>query len=626
MHEFFAQAFAYLAAAVVAVLLAKRLGLGSVLGYLIAGVAIGPFGLGFVGEEGTDVMHFAEFGVVMMLFVIGLELDPRELWKQRGVLLGLGGLQVGVTTAVLAAVGLALGLPWQSALAAGGILALSSTAIVLQSLQERGWLSLDGGQRSLVVLLFQDVAVIPMIALLPLLAVTAAVIPDDGGHSASIVAHWPAWGRALATVVAVGSLVAGGRFVVGPAFRAIARARLREAFTAAALLLVIGIALLMQFVGLSPALGAFVAGIVLASSEFRHELEGDLEPFKGLLLGLFFLAVGASVDFGLVGERLGTVLGLVFALMFIKGAVLFGLGRVYGLQLDQRWLFAFALAQGGEFCFVLLSLATSAGVLTGDVAGILVAVVALSMALTPVGLVFYDRVIRPRFGTKEAPTARAHDEVHGEAPVLVLGYGHFGSTLGRLLRAVGVRQTVLDNDADRVDLLRRMGLEVYYGDAAREELLRAAGAERARVACVCFSDIEQTRRVVHSIRRHFPALRVLVRVDDRPDAYQMIETGVTEVYRDSLDTSLRMGTDALRAVGIPAHEAHRAAQAFRRYDERNLQRLASGFRTDQAVSMAREAIEDLERQLQQDQQRTRTLDAGAWDPESLRDEFGGMGR
>ncbi len=622
MSGFFVEAFAYLVAAVIAVLLAQRLGLGSVLGYLLAGVVIGPFGLGVVGEEGADVMHFAEFGVVMMLFVIGLELDPRDLWRQRGALLGLGGAQLAVTATLLAAIGLALGVPWQMAVAAGAILALSSTAIVLQSLQERGWLALPGGQRSLVVLLFQDVAVIPLLAALPLLA-TLPVSSVEAGHGHSLVASWPAWARGIATMVAVGALVVGGRVLVSPAFRLIARSRLREAFTAASLLLVIGVALLMEYVGLSPALGAFVAGIVLASSEFRHELESDLEPFKGLLLGLFFLAVGASVDFALIGARIGTVTGLVLTLVLVKFAVLFALGRWDRLHLDQRWLFAIGLAQGGEFCFVLLSFAKGVGVLDAITSGVLVAVVAISMALTPLGLVLYDRVIRPRTGTREVAASRPPDDIHGRAPVLVLGYGDFGSTLGRLLRAMDVPQTVLDHDADRVDVLRRMGLDVYYGDAAREELLRAAGAARARVACVCFGDLEQSRRVVATLQRHFPALPLLVRAADRGQAYALMEQGVREVYRDALDPSLRMGVAALRTAGLPAHEATRAAQAFRRHDERLLRELAKTFRADDAVARARDAIAWLERAMQADRQRDLLHEEGAWDAESLRVEFGG---
>jgi monovalent cation:proton antiporter-2 (CPA2) family protein len=397
---FLFQAFVFLAAAVVAVPVAARLGLGSVLGYLLAGVAIGPFGFGFIAQDGQDILHFAEFGVVMMLFVIGLELQPALLWRLRGTLLGMGGLQVLLTTAAAAGIAVTLGQPWRAALAIGLILSLSSTAIVLQSLAERGYMARDAGQRAFAVLLFQDLAVIPMLALLPLLAAPGvARVVADAGHG-DLLGEAPAWLRGLVVLGAVAAVVAGGRYLVQPLFRAIARTRLREVFTAAALLLVIGIALLMELVGLSPALGTFLAGVVLATSEFRHELESDIEPFKGLLLGLFFLAVGASIDFGLVRENASTVGALVFGLVAVKALVLFAIGRLFRMGLDHNLLFTAALAQGGEFGFVLLSYAGQNAVLPAEVANLLVSAIALSMATTPLMLVLYERVLAPRVGTR----------------------------------------------------------------------------------------------------------------------------------------------------------------------------------------------------------------------------------
>ncbi|HEX9660173.1 MAG TPA: monovalent cation:proton antiporter-2 (CPA2) family protein, partial [Rhodothermales bacterium] len=458
---FFFQAFVYLAAAVVAVPIAKRLGLGSVLGYLLAGVAIGPFGLELVGQEGQDVMHFAEFGVVMMLFVVGLELEPTLLWRLRTPILGLGGLQVLATALLIMGAALVLGLPWQAAAAVGMTLALSSTAIVLQTLNEKSLMKTSGGQGSFAVLLFQDIAVIPMLALFPLLAIhgeTASIGHGDATHGATTwIAGWPGWMQTLAVLASVAVIVVAGKYLTRPIFRAIAATRMREVFTAAALLLVIGIALLMTQVGLSPALGTFLAGVVLANSEYRHELESDIDPFKGLLLGLFFIAVGASIDFRLILESPWLIAGLVLAVIAVKFGVLFGLSRVFKFSLDQGFLLAFALPQVGEFAFVLFSFANQEGVLGTVITGPLVAVVALSMALSPILMLIYERVIQPSVGTTMAQEREA-DAIEEKHPVLVAGFGGFGSTLGRFLRANGVAATVLDLDSDRVDLLRKLGL------------------------------------------------------------------------------------------------------------------------------------------------------------------------
>jgi monovalent cation:proton antiporter-2 (CPA2) family protein len=624
MQGFLLSATVYLAAAVISVPLAKRFGLGSVLGYLIAGVLIGPAVLGFVGAEGQDVMHAAEFGVVMMLFVIGLELEPALLWRLRGALLGLGGSQVVLTALLVMGAGIALGQSWRPALAIGLILALSSTAIVLQTLQEKGWMKTDAGEKGFAVLLFQDLAVIPILAVLPLLAmaVPEAAVATDSHDAAAWASHLPGWQRALVTLGAVGLLIGVGTTVVPWVFRQIARARLRETFTAAALLFVIGIAVLMQFVGLSPALGTFLGGVVLANSEFRHELEGDLEPFKGLLLGLFFIAVGASIDFTLIGAQFGTVIGLVAGLVFVKFAVLWILGRVTRMSLDQHLLFALSLAQGGEFAFVLLSFATQNAVLPTAIADLLVAAVALSMALTPLLLLVWERVIAPRAGTREAET-RAHDTPDEEHAVIIVGFGDFGSSVGRLLNAAGVGTTVLDLDSDRVDVLRRLGLRVYYGDAGREELLRSAGAERARLVILCVGDAEVNLALARRIAHLFPHLTILARASGRLAAYELLELGVPHVYRESADSAMRLGVDALRLLGRRGHASWRLAQGFRRRDDENLHRLARVFRDRQAhLSQAREAIRDLEASLRSDHEAASSRDDTAWDAETLRQEFG----
>ena len=618
---FFFQALVYLTAAVVLVPIAKRLGLGSVLGYLIAGVAIGPFALRLVGEEGQDVMHFAEFGVVLMLFLIGLELEPSRVWRMRAPILGLGGLQVGVTAAALAGIGIAAGLTGRTAVAVGLTLALSSTAIVLQTLSEKGLLRTGGGQSSFAVLLFQDIAVIPILAVLPLLAPPGAAALGGDGHDETWVAGLPGWAETLVVLAAVLLIVMAGRYLLQPVFRFIARTGLRELFTAAALLLVIATAILMTKVGVSPALGTFLAGVVLARSEYRHELESVIEPFKGLLLGLFFISVGAAIDFGLVASRPGLIAALMGALILLKLVVLLVLGRVFKMSLDQNLLFAFSLAQSGEFAFVLFSFATRYGVVEHELAALLIAVVALTMAATPLLMLLNERLIQPRFGTLEREE-RPADEIDEENPVIIAGFGSFGSVIGRLLRANGVGTTVLDADSDRVDLLRKLGLRVFYGDASRYDLLRAAGAERAKMLVVALDSGEKCAELVATAQRHFPHLKLLVRAANRRESYELIDAGHEYVFRDKLDSALRTGVEALRLLGFRGYQAHRAARTFRRHDEESLRELAA-MRHDTSlyINTARQRIRDLEELLLSDlEDAGDTRDAG-WDTESLREEY-----
>ncbi|MDX1647129.1 MAG: monovalent cation:proton antiporter-2 (CPA2) family protein [Longimicrobiales bacterium] len=623
-ETFFTQAFVYLAAAVVAVPLAKRFGLGSVLGYLLAGVVIGPFGLGLVGAEGEDVMHFAEFGVVMMLFVIGLELAPSLLWRLRAPILGLGGLQVGITTTLVTGTCFALGLAWQQALAVGMIVALSSTAIVLQTLAEKGLLKSSGGQSAFSVLLFQDIAVIPMLALMPLLATEHAALTGSEHHAAEAwISTLPGWARTLAVLGAVAAIVVGGRYLLRPFFRVLGRVRMREVFTAAALLLVIGIALLMTQVGLSPALGTFLAGVVLANSEYRHELEADIEPFKGLLLGLFFISVGASIDFELVAGEPGLIAGLTFGMIALKLAVLLGLARLFKLGTDQALLFAFALPQVGEFAFVLLSFASQEGVLGSGITDPLVASVALSMAVTPLLLVLNERVLQPRLGTRESDDVEP-DVVEEHNPVLIAGFGSFGSTVGRLLKAQGVGTTVLDIDSDQVELLRRMGLKVYYGDATRHDLLETAGAADAEMLVLALDTPEKTLEVARTAKKHFPNLEIFARAFEWRDSYDLFDAGVDHVYREALDSSLRLGADVLRDLGFRAYHAERATQKFLRHDQESLRFLATMREEEQSVyiSAARRRIEDLEQMLGADLDGDDLERDAGWDPDTLREEFG----
>jgi len=619
---FFYQAFVYLSAAVVAVPVARRLGLGSVLGYLMAGMLIGPFGLGLIGEEGRDVMHFAEFGVVILLFLVGLELQPSLLWDMRRPILGMGGLQVGLSTAAFAGIGVLLGLAWQPALAVGMALSLSSTAIALQTLTEKRLLNTDGGQRSFAVLLFQDLAVIPMLAVFPLLASGGAGTNPAAAqeHGASWVEGLPGWAETLVVLAAVGFVVLAGRFLVPRVFRAIARVRLREIFTAAALLLVIGTALLMSKVGLSPALGTFLAGVLLANSEYRHELEIDIEPFKGLLLGVFFLAVGASVDFGLITARPGLTASLVGLLLAVKIAVLFALGRLCRMGLDQNLLFSFGLAQGGEFGFVLFSFASQRGVIPGEVANPLVAVVAISMAVTPLLLFVNEKILQPRFGTREK-VEREADPIHGENPVIIAGFGRFGSVVGRFLRANGVETTVLEYDSDRVEVLRRLGLKTFYGDASRYDLLQAAGADRARLIVLAIDDHEKIMGMVETVRKHFPHLQILARAAGRIQTYDLMEAGVAHTYREVFDSALRTGVDALVLLGGRAYHAHRMARTFHRHEEESVRAL-SGMRHDTGAyyTLARQRIEDLERILLSEVRDPGTCRDAGWDVDSRREQ------
>jgi monovalent cation:H+ antiporter-2, CPA2 family len=596
-EQVFQQAFIYLASAVLAVLLGKRLGLGAVLGYLLVGAAIGPWGFHWLGNAGEQVTHFAEFGVVVMLFLIGLELRPSMLWNMRHQLLGMGSLQVGLCTLAIAGLAMAFGLPFKAALAVGLILAMSSTAIVLQTLTEKGLLRTEAGQNSFAVLLFQDIAVIPIIAVLPLLGNGAAAGPH-GGSNAWMV-HLPGWMQALATLGAVALIIAVARIGMRHVFQAIARTRQREAFTGAALLLVIGVALLMTKVGLSPALGAFVAGVVLANSEYRHELESDLEPFKGLLLGLFFLGVGSAIDFGYIRDHLLLVIGGAIGLVLVKGSILFGLSMRSEKRCNSSLLFAASLAAGGEFAFVLIALSLSSGVFGMEVGRAAVAIVALSMATTPLLILAAQRATSCE--PDRAKTDRASDAEDEGNPVIICGFGRFGHAVGRLLRSRGFGCTVLDYDTDQVELLRAIGAPIFYGDASRPELLAIAGAERAKVLVVALKDPDTTLRIVKNARRHHPHLRIFIRAYSRVEAYDYLDAGEDLVYRDTLDSSLRLGSDVLRMLGESDEAAERAARLYRERDELMVREMARHRHdSNEFLGAAKEAHRSLDELMRRD--------------------------
>jgi CPA2 family monovalent cation:H+ antiporter-2 len=570
MDSFLIQAALYLLAAVVAVPLARRMGLGSVLGYLIAGVVIGP-ALGLVGSETQSLQHFAEFGVVMMLFVIGLEMEPQTLWAMRHRLLGLGGLQIGLTAALIAAAAAALGLSWGAALAVGLTFSLSSTAIVLQTLTEKRLLGSDGGRAAFSVLLTQDIAVIPMLALVPLLAPFGAGPGRAEAEAMSLVDGLPGWGVTLVTLAAVGAVILAGHFLTRPLFRFVAAARLREMFTAVALLIVTGIAVLMILVGLSPALGTFLAGVVLANSEFRHELQSDIEPFKGLLLGLFFITVGAGIDFGVLGADPLGILGLTLGLMAAKFAVLFALARPFGLGQRDRWLFALSLAQAGEFSLVLIGFMVQTYVVPVGLSQKLLLVVALSMLLTPLLFLLSDRVAR-RLGDGRAQPSP--DPIAQDGPIIIAGIGRFGQVVHRMVSASGFRTTVLDHDLETVELMRRFGFKGFFGDPTRPELLHAAGLPNAAVLVVALDDRDAAVRMVEHARRTRPDLRIVARAYDRVHSYRLFRAGADDIVRETFDSSLRAGRYVLQRMGIPEDEAHQRTRAFYRMDRHILRELA----------------------------------------------------
>jgi glutathione-regulated potassium-efflux system ancillary protein KefC/glutathione-regulated potassium-efflux system protein KefB len=568
MHGMLFQALVYLAAGVFSVPLAKRLGLGSVLGYLVAGVVVGPFALNLVGAQ-TDVMHFAEFGVVILLFLIGLEVRPALLWRMRTAIFGLGAAQMLGTAALLAAAAAALGLDWRTAFAAGLILAMSSTAIVLQSLDEKGLRQGQVGEAAFGVLLFQDLSVIPLFALLPLLGSNGVhVAPAAGG---ALLDGLPAWERAMAVIVAVTAIVVGGRYLIQPIFRFIAAARLREIFTASALLLVVAVAALMELVGLSPALGAFLAGVVLAESEFRRELETDIEPFRGLLLGLFFITVGAGLDLPMVAERPWLVLGLVSGLMALKMLAMYGAARAFRTPARAAATVGVALSQGGEFAFVLLGFAVGARVLPPELSRLFTAVIAVSMAASPLLLAAFDRLVLSREVPRDEPERLPFDR---DAEVIIAGFGRFGQIAARLLIVNDFKVVTLENSIEQIEILRRFGWRVHYGDAARLDLLRAAGAEKAKLLVVAIDDRDKAVELVEAARQAFPHLTVIARAYDRRHAYELLRKGAHVVERETFESALNLGRRALVALGVPERRALKAAVLFRDHDRELFEKLA----------------------------------------------------
>ena len=549
----------YLSAAVLAVPLAKALGLGSIIGYLAAGIAIGPWGLGLVSNV-QDILHFAEFGVVLMLFLVGLELQPSRLWAMRRPIFGTGSAQVLGCAAVLFAAGWLAGLPWRISLVAALGLALSSTAIALQVLAERNLMRTSSGRAGFSILLFQDVAAIPILALLPLLG-AAAGAGDD--HSAGEVLL-----EALKIVGVIGAIVLGGRLLLRPLLRWIAKSRTPEILTAASLLLVVGIAYLMVMVGLSMALGAFLAGVLLADSEYRSELEADIEPFKGLLLGLFFIAVGMSIDFGVLMRSPWLMAGILLGFLALKAVVIYTLAKVAGVPYQERPVFTLLLAQGGEFAFVVFQAAAGAQVFSAETASLLIGAVALSMLISPLLLVLVDRALLRRYAQLK-PAAPPEQEISEpqEAPVIIAGFGRYGQIVARVMLAQGIPTTVLDHSVEILEIARAFGYRVFYGDATRLDLLRIAGAEHARVLVVAVDDPEQSLKIVTLARKHFPQLQVVARARDLTHWNALRDLGVTLVQRELFESSLESARTVLELMG---QSPTRAQEMTRRFREHNI--------------------------------------------------------
>jgi CPA2 family monovalent cation:H+ antiporter-2 len=605
------QATVFLAATLVSVPIAKKLGFGSIIGYLVAGVIIGPFVLGFIGEEGEDLMHASEFGVVMMLFLIGLELNPQSIWRMRKIILGMGLSQMALTTiSMFSILFWIFNFPFNASLVIALSFSMSSTAIALQTLKEKGIGKTKVGKSTFAVLLMQDIGVIPVLAILPLLAVKTSNAVGTNNTSNQV----------LISLGAIAVVVVVGIYFINPFLRAIAKTRIKELFTAASLLIIIGVAYLMQLAGISAALGAFLAGVLLANSEFRHELESDIEPFKGLLLGLFFTAVGSTINFHLIYNEAGLVFLLVFITMLVKALILLAVGKQFNIKIDQNIAFAFFLCQVGEFAFVLLASAQQHSLMDKHIIEICMAVTTITMVLSPILIFINERFIDPYLGTKTKVKEREADKVEEKHKVILAGFGHFGSTIGRFLLANGVEATILDSDSEQVELLRKMGFKVYYGDCTRYEILKAAGADEAKFIICTINDEAGSHTLAEVVQKHFPQAELFIRTKHRYHTYDLMEKGFTKTYRETLHTSVFMGVDVLKAMGFRSYTATRKAQEFLKYDEAAIKRLSEIWKEkDNYILTIKEEMELQEKLLKDDKRfLSEIFDNNAWDSDILR--------
>ncbi|MBW7870445.1 MAG: cation:proton antiporter [Flavobacteriia bacterium] len=599
------QAFIYLLAAVVCVPIAKRLGMGSVLGYLLAGMLIGPFVLGKYigmssGDEVHDIMHAAEFGVVMMLFLIGLELDPKDLWKMRKKILGVGGVQLFGTVLLVIPISLHYVSPSKgTAIAIGAAVAMSSTAIIMQTLSERGLTKTPSGKSSFSVLLFQDIMVIPILAVLPLLATKSVIVPTANLEGA-LLDGAPGWMKTLAIVSAIGLIFFVGNYIVNPFFKYIARLQVSEMFTSSALMLVIGVSVLMNYVGLSPALGAFMAGVALANSEFRHQLESDIEPFKALLLGLFFLAVGSTINFKLIYHEPLKILALTFGVILIKGIVLLITGFIFRLKINQNILFAILLSQIGEFAFVILSISLQLQLIPKEWTDLLFATTALTMTITPLLLVVNEKWIVPMMGMVKIKAGGFQDDPDysfedlDSKRIIIAGYGDFGNTVGRLIKFSGFSATVLDKDSERIELLRKLGYNVYYGDATNLNTLRAAKADKADLLIAALDPPEANQRLIELASQNFPNLKIFIRTRNRYDAYHYLNKGYTHIYRENFNTAVQLGVDVLEELGFRHKEAVQQGEIFTIADNKSVRKLSKYSQNlEEYISASKEEMEKI---------------------------------
>ena len=613
------EAIVFLAGAIICVSIAKRLGLSSVIGYLLAGVLIGPYVLGFIGQEGQDILHFGEFGVVVMLFLIGLEIEPKNFWNMRKTILGMGGIQVGGTMLLSYILFAALGFDWKVALVISMAVALSSTAIALQTIKEKGLMNTTFGTSSFSILLFQDIIVIFMLGFIPLLANSEhKTSTENHSEHANLLENLPVGLQTLAIILSVVLIIVAGRYLIVPMLRKVAKTGVRELLIAAALLIVFGISFLMEYVGISPALGAFLGGVVLSNSEFKHELESTLEPFKNLLLGLFFMAVGASINFIVIAKSPLTIGGILLAIIVLKAVVLFITGHIFKLKLDQKLLLTFSLAQIGEFAFVLLSFAFGLNILEQEQMDMMLVITALSMSITPIISMINERLILPKIGTKES-IKRPMDHIAKSQKIILVGFGHFGSTIGRFLRSHGVEATILDHDSNRVDFLRKMGFEVYYGDATRLDLLESAGISEAKIIICATNKLSVSKAISKIVKEKYPHVEFMIRTKNRYDAYELLNLGHQNIYRESLETSLTLAKDVLSKMGFRKYTLTRQVQNFIKYDEDSLRRLASEpKREDDYIFKAKKELEQQEKFLNEDFKRGVVDYDNHWDSEHIR--------
>lgn len=588
----------FLGVAIIMVPLARKLGLSSVIGYILGGIIIGPYVLRLTGKDVNDIMHASEFGVIMLLFLVGLELEPRKFWEMRKKIMGLGLTQMLLSISLLFLVFISAGWRIDKAIAIAMCFALSSTAIVLQTLQEKNNLKTMAGEASFSTLLFQDIAVIPILAILPIIANYKASHHDNDIQI--LIQKLPEWLQAGTVILGVAVLILLGRYVFVPFLRYVSKSGMTELLTASSLFLVIGVSELMVAIGLSPALGAFLAGVMLANSEFRHELEAQINPFKGLLLAVFFVSVGSTINFNIIREDPLFIFSTVFAVLSVKFVVLYAIGKFFKIDTPQSLFYAFALSQVGEFAFVLINYTSDLYLLSPELNAQMMAVTAITMCITPILLIINEKFLMPKF-IQEIPDAdndfNILDNNISQKKIIIVGFGHFGSTVGRLLKANKVTATVLDRDSDRVKLLRSYGFKVYYGDATRIPTLRAAGIEDAEILVLCLDDPDDNKFIADLVREHYPKVRIFVRAKNRIDAYNYLNNGIENIYRETLGTAVDMAVDVLHETGMRKYAARRLGQRFMAIDKASIRRLAKAKDDDEILLFTTKEILQREEEL-----------------------------